>query len=208
MTKRQVQRAIERQVAPRFPSFRPVGDLLVSRSGPILRGFAFERSMMDRTTFRLRAFGQLLSIPSNTVTFGLSHELGNFRVDGDADAAFAAAAEKADAQGREFLSQVEDCAAMLDNLESISSATVDHRLVGEIRAHLLVQLRRDEEAIQALDEVADELSPPEVEYEEDALARVKELRGALARSRGEGIALLEKWTRDSAKALDVEDVPT
>jgi hypothetical protein len=207
MTKRQVQRAIERQVAPRFPSLRPVGDLLVARAGPILRGFAFERSMMDKTTFRLRAFGQLLSIPSNTVAFGLSHELGNFRIDGDADSVFAAAAEKADAQGREFLSRVEDCATMLDNLESIRSATVDHRLVGEIRAHLLAQLLRDDEAIQALDQVADQLSPPEVEYEEDALARVKELRAAVARSHGEGIALLEKWTRDSARALDVEDVP-
>jgi hypothetical protein len=184
MTKRQVQRAIERHVAPRFPSLRPVGDLLVSRSGPILRGFAFERSMMDKTTFRLRAFGQLLSVPSNTVMFGLSQELGNFRIDGDADAALAAAAEKADAQGREFLLQVEDCAAILNSLESIRSATVDHRLVGEIRVHLLAQLRRDEEAIQALDEVAHELSPPEVEYEEVALARVNELRaGARAVAR-------------------------
>lgn len=58
MTKRQVQRAVERYVAGRFPDLAAKGDLLVARSGSLLRGFAFERSQMEKSNIpaaRLRA---------------------------------------------------------------------------------------------------------------------------------------------------------
>lgn len=162
---------------------------------------------MDKSTFRLRVFGQLLSIPAMTVTFGLSKELANFGVDGDSDAAFGAAAEVADEQGREFLSYLADPRTTLANLDRLSAGTTDHRLVGEIQAYLLAHVGRDQEAVEALDQLAGDLSPPEVEYEAEALARVKELRAALARSHEDGAALLRRWTMESARAIDVAEVP-
>jgi hypothetical protein len=155
MKKRQIQRAVERDVAPRFPGFQPLGDLLVDRSGPILRGFALERSQMDKNTFRLRVFGQVLSVPSDAVMFDLSEELGDFHVDPDAEAAFEAAAEQAEARGREFLSCLDDCEVLLDSLDSLASETSDDRLIAEVRAQLLVYLGRDKDALHVLSEAAE-----------------------------------------------------
>jgi hypothetical protein len=207
MTKRQVQRAVERHVAPRFPQLTPVGDLLIARAGALLRGFAFERSQMDKTAFRLRVFAQLLSVPKESVVFGLSNELGNFRVNGEEAAAFEAAADAAEAGGREFLVRVESYEAVVANLGSLVSAATDPRLDREVRAHGLAHLGRVDDAIRELEAVADELSPPGVPYEEAALARVRKLREALTRSRADGASLLERWTQETVEALGLQELP-
>lgn len=203
MTKRQVQRGVERHVATRFPELSMVGDLLVAREGSILRGLAFERSQMDKSTFRLRAFAQLLSVPAQVLTFGLSKELGNFRIDGNEEAAFKAAAQQADGRGRQFLSRVDDCESLLSNLESVSAETTDQRLLREVRAHCLIRLALDRAALQELEALSNELSPAEVEYEQAALDRAQALKDALTAARHQAVTLLDRWTEETVEALDV-----
>jgi hypothetical protein len=92
-------------------------------------------------------------VPTEAVTFGLSDELGNFRIDGDEEAAFTAVAQEAEARGRGFLARVDDCQSLLSSLESISAETTDQRLLREVRAHCLVSLSRDQDAVQELEAV-------------------------------------------------------
>jgi hypothetical protein len=205
VTKRQLQRGIGRYLAGVFPELSVAGDLLVARNGSLLHGFAFERSQMDKSTFRLYAFAQLLSVPAETVTLDLSEELGSFRVDGDEESSFKAAAQQADGPGREFLSKVRDCESLLSNLDSIASELVDDRLVREIHAHCLIGLDRDEDALQELEALQRDLSPPELAYEEAGLARSESLTEALTSSHAEAAALLDNWTREIATALAVTD---
>lgn len=142
-------------------------------------------------------------MPTEAVTFGLSDELGNFRIDGDEEAAFTAVAQEAEARGRGFLARVDDCQSLLSSLESISAETTDQRLLREVRAHCLVSLSRDQDAVQELEALAEEMSPPEVDYEQAALDRAQALRDALAKSHDEAVGPLDSWTEETAEALDV-----
>ncbi len=158
MTKRQVQRAVERYVAGRFPHLHPLGHLLVARSGPLLRGFLFGRQS-DKFGFTLHAFLQVLSVPDDFIGLGLSRELGHFRTQpAGEEAAFLAAAEQAETQGRPYLAMVSDCEALAANVELARKpwATSDC-IMREARAHCLIWLGRDQEARRELEKGAREL---------------------------------------------------
>jgi len=206
VTKKQVQRAVERHMAHLFPDLRAVGDLLVARNDPLLRGFSFERSQLDKFSFRLRVFVQMLSVPEDTVTFDLSRELGDFSVQDGEEEAFGAAAEAAQDEGNSFLLFRQDCRSLLEGLDSAATATSDGRLVREVRCHCLILSGNDQAALQEMHGLEDELSPVEVPYEQAALDRVSSLRTAVESSHDEAVALLERWTVETVSALDLDDL--
>ena len=201
VTKKQAQRGIEQHVAPLFPAFRVHGDLLLERRGvALVRGFAFERSQLDKNAFRLRAFAQVLSVPREHIDFVFSEKLGDFAVNGSFSNAFRAAAERADLKGRAFLECVRDCEALIAN-EAITPPTTDPRLAGEARAHCLVFTAQYGDARAAIRDLVAQLTPPEVPYEKAMLARLLRLEDALDSSGEDGIALLEGWAGSTAEAL-------
>lgn len=178
-----------------------VGDLLVGSRGSVLRGFAFERSQMSRSIFRLRAFAQVLSVPDDDVSFALFEDLGDFSVEVGEAVAFTNAAEVADGRGRPFLARVDDCSEVVANLDELAPPTTGRVRLRELRAHCLVRLGDDEGARRELDLVAGELSSSEYDSDRALLPQANELRTALDRSHEEAVALLDRWAAATAEAI-------
>jgi hypothetical protein len=208
VTKRQVQRAVERYVAARFPDLQPLGDLLVARNGPLLRGFLFDRSQLDKFGFRLHAFVKVLSVPQDYIDLGLSRELGDFSAqDGGEEATFLAAAQQAEAQGRPYLAMVSDCEALAANMEPAMKpwATSDCH-VNEARAHCLIWLGRDREARRELEKAARDVDPPERDWERRLLERVRLVEEKLDTSHQAALTLLTEWADQTTRALGLEEL--
>lgn len=204
MKLREVRRLISRYVAPSFPELQIVEDMLVRWDGePILRGFVFERSQMNKDMVRLHAFAQPLFVPSEFVYLSVGEPLGDFLLDEDSDEGevMAEILERAERDGRGILERVSDCSSLADNVMEITSGRMGRDLSGEIRAYCLVWIGRTDEAVAQLDEVIEQLRRFELEYELETLTQVTQVRQALERSEDEARALLEEWATKTAQAL-------
>lgn len=182
-----------------------IGDFLAKREDLLLRGLLFDRSQVDRFSFRLRAFTQILSVPASSVHFDISRELGDFSVDSSEEEAFCAAAEAAEERGRPFLAFTRSYEGLLQGLDSEDfEATADPRLLGEIRCHCLIMLARDGAALQEANTLASAFASPEVPWEGAARDRALALRSALQRSHAEAVTQLNAWAAQTAQALGLE----
>lgn len=108
---------------------------------------------------------------------------------------------RAEHEGRAFLERVSDCSSLAETVLEMPGDHMDERLGLEIRAYCLLWARRSDAAAAQLDDVIEQLRDFEVEYELDALGRVKQVRQALERSEAEAQALLEAWARRTKEAL-------
>jgi hypothetical protein len=145
----------------------------------------------------------VLSIPYDYIGLGLSRELGDFSAqDAGEEAAFRAAAHKAETQGRPYLAMVSDCDSLVANLELARKpwATSDCH-VHEARGHCLIWLGRDQEARRALENAARDVSPSETEWERQLLERVRLTQAKLETSHEAAMALLEGWMEQTTEAL-------
>jgi hypothetical protein len=201
MKKRELGRAVERHFTPLFRDLRIDGDLLVARTGPVLYGFAFERSQMDKHSFRVHAFAQVLSVPFDAVAFAIGRTLGDFSASAGLDEAVSDAAREAAGPGRRFISQAASVEQLVESLPALADPNADRRLLRESRAHLLVHLGRLDEAVAELRRAEDELDTPEVPYEAEALRRVRDLQDAI--EAGTAPRLLETWTQMTTQALEL-----
>lgn len=204
MSRRRVERLVERHIAPSFPELTLVRDLLVRWDGdPILRGFAFHRSRMHASMVRMEVFAQPLFVPADVVGRAVAQELGQFLFDDVASEIELLEAMRALAEheGRAFLRRVSDCAALAQTVPAMPPDRMDDRLGDEIRAYCMVWLGRTAEARAVLDVLIHELRAFEVESELALLGRVRHVRQTLARSDHAARELLRTWADGTARAL-------
>lgn len=84
MTKKQVQRFAERHVLPALPGFVAAGDLVLRDDGYLIaRGFAFNRSQLDKRRFAFHAWAQPLFEGLDFVSLALGRDLGEYRLPDD-----------------------------------------------------------------------------------------------------------------------------
>lgn len=205
MKLRRLERLVERHIAPAFPELKLSRDLLVRFDGdPIVRGFVFDRSQMHGSIVRLDVFAQPLFVPAEGIFLSVATTLGEFVFDED-DATDAAVMTEmlalAETDGRSFLSSVSDCASLAQVVLEMPPDRMDDRLGAEIRAYCLLWTGRIGDAARELDELAENLRDFEVDWEFDALNRVKEVRQALRRSEAEARELLSAWAQGTTRAL-------
>jgi hypothetical protein len=170
------------------------GDALVRVNGPVVSGFHFNRSQMDKQSFTLHAFAQMLTIPREGVTLGVSLELGDYSTEAGDEAAFAEATREADGRGRAYLDRVGTCDALLQSLPSTRGAMVDDTVLREIRSHCLL-LRGDYDAARReLEALVDDASPQRSE-------RASIVLDALEQSPESAMDVLTGWQSVTCAAL-------
>lgn len=203
MKLRELQRLVDRHVAPAFRELKLSRDLLVRWDGdPIVRGFVFDRSQMHGSVVRVEAFAQPLFIPSEVIHLSLGTTLGEFEFDDhDTKALMAEILARAEKEGRAFLARVSDCAALAKTVLEMPEDRMDPNLGGEIRACCMIWIGRTGDGRTELEAVADRLRDFGVEWEFDLLDRVTQLLQTLERSPDEARDLLRTRAEETARAL-------
>lgn len=206
MKRREVQRLLRQYAAPQFPEYDVMNDMLATCDGdPILRGLLLSRSQMDPRCVRALVVAQLLVVPKDYLSLGVSKELGDFCFDEpDAEAeVMAQLLARAEGEGRRFLAEVSDCAALAETAMHMPGHKMSRVLGREIRSYCLLWSGREGEATRELDELADDLSGSDDDVHKTILENVTRVARALAGSPDEALALLASWGRQTAAALNL-----
>jgi len=146
MRKLEVQRGVERHVAPLFPELEARGDLLATKRDGVLHGFVCEGSGMAESRFKLHVFAQMLSFPLPVLILDVSAKLGDFGSD-----EFERAAHEADRHGRAFLARVDGLEAFAKHARSLVNPLGGDESARVGRVHCLIRLG---DSATALDELA------------------------------------------------------
>ncbi len=209
MTRKQLQRLVDRHLAPAFPELTFRADGLYRWDGdPVLRGFAFDRSSSNRDGVRVHVLAQPLLIPDDVVTLGLAELLDDvFLRDGDEAELMAGVRAKAEGAGRAFLRRTSTCEALAASILQLRREDgMGEGLAHEWRGACLAWIGEDAGAEAALARAAQENAAGTTAWEAEALERVRELQAALATSPAATLELLAGRARATRAALGLDDV--
>jgi hypothetical protein len=192
--KRELVALIEQEIAPAFPQLTSNEDLLLAPEvdAPILCGYDFDRSDMDKTAFRVTAFAQPLYVPDNDLNLGVGVIVGDFTT--ATNPADIVAAMRA--TGGPWLARHADAASFARHVLDTPTWQIDKVLLREMRAYTLFYTGDARAARRALRMllVRFRLDPdrsPAYAY------RVRQLLAA----GDEALALLDEWAATTRRKL-------
>jgi hypothetical protein len=201
MKRRDLERGVARYVVPEFPSLRNLGVTLGDvREGYLLRGLAFDPSGSAPGIFRVRVFGQMLSVPADGERYVLFRRLGDFDAAGGEAEAYAAAAAAGRDEGRRYLSRLDGCKGLVRNFRSVVPRTPDDPLAREMLAHCHALCGDLETADRELRWIADRIDLGTA-WERRLADRAGELRRAVASGEDAALAQLRAWREVTLDAM-------
>lgn len=195
-----VQRLARRYLLPHLPGFQSKGSLvLFAPVAEILRGFAFESSSFDQSTFYIWAFAQPLYVPRFYLCYDIgirvrnSQELWTITPDDEADV-MRHVLSSIHAQGLPFLEKFASPADVASNAV-VGTGVHNDPHVDEVVAYSLALSGDRDKALAAIRRLQRSLAKldPSLEWPREMAARAQHVEDALTYGLERASALLLSW---------------
>lgn len=197
--------ALEKRLLPKFPGFAIKGSLmLMSPLDRTLRGFDFDGSDFDRTSFYVHAFFLPLCVPSEHLSFNFGERVRHNGADrwGITDPDVEVELQSAMQKEAAFLKKLETTEAVVGALRSIAQHSGDPYAYQAI-AYILAREGNVQPAVAELEDLINSLDPSS-DWELAMASRADLLKTKLLKNPEEAKKQLEAWESETIHNLGLE----
>jgi hypothetical protein len=198
--------ALEKHLVPRVPGFSIKGSLFfIAPVGHTLRGFSFEGSSFDKTSFYVWHFFLPMCVPRKYLSFNLGDRVRNTKSEGWSSEETNLEAKLTLAIQREaqFLTALKTPEAVVQALKSLVRNSKDP-YGHEAFAYMLARAGDTDAAIRALDHLLSLLNPT-VSWQQEMALRAQMLKTKLVANPPEAADQLAVWEAESLHNLGLEE---